>query len=391
MKSINSNVLSYIKPILEMFRKLLTSTLCISLLLAAGGCEKNDSPEPEPPRTTVIVYMAADNDLEEFAKDNIDQMEEAVQGDHANLLVYLNTPGESPRVYRIGHDTEPGIRSETVLSYQDQNAASPEVMKKVLEDIRAAYPSDSYGLILWSHATSWMPPGTGPRTLSFGEDEGNEMDIRDMEDALPGTYEYIIFDACSMASAEVVYQLREKTDYILASPTETIASGMPYHRVTPFLFEGSPGLQKVADTYVDYYDQQDGLYRSATVSLIDTRQIAALAAATRQILENASFSDPDYNRQEVQRLDFEDPPVTEGYDLLDFFQKNFSASDIAALNEQLEKTVLFKQHTSEFLGKPIDAFCGLSCYIPHAGEDNINNYYKALEWTTASGFDLLIK
>lgn len=362
-----------------------------TLLLIAGGCRKDEPTPPALPETAIIVYMAADNNLEDYAKNNINQMEQAVTRENQTLLVYLNASGEAPRVLKIVPDSGPEIVSPAVLTYSSQNAADPQVMKQVLEDIRQAYPAASYGLILWSHATSWMPPGSRPTTLAFGDDQGEQMDIRELKNALPGTYDYIVFDACSMASVEVVYELRTKTDYILASPTETIASGMPYHRVIPHFFEGHPGLQKVADKYVEYYQEQDGLYRSATMSLIDTREMTALAAATKAVLEQAEFSDPDYHRSEVQRLDFDSPPATEGYDFLDFFVKNLPSEHFSAVRQQLEKTVLFKLHTSEFIGQPIEAFCGLSCYIPHPGDELINNYYRNLEWTQASGFHLLIR
>lgn len=372
-------------------RNLLIPLFISAVFLASTSCKESEPLDPVLPETTVIVYMAADNNLEEYAINNINQMEEAMTGDDRNLLVYLTTSGELPRVLKISHDTSPEIRSEAVINYPAQNSSSPGVMTKVLEDIREAYPSASFGLILWSHASSWMPPGSSPSTLSFGEDGGEQMDIKDLKKALPGSYDYIVFDACSMASVEVLYELRNKTNYILASPTETIASGMPYHQVLPHFFEGSQGLQKVAGKYVEYYKQQDGLFRSATISLIDTRQLAGLAAASKEVLENANFTHPDYNRENVQRLDFETRPATEGYDFLDFFQKNLPSASLQPLQQQLEETVLFKQHTDEFIGQPIETFSGLSCYIPHAGDDLINNYYKTLEWSQASGFNLLIK
>lgn len=362
-----------------------------AFLFFVSGCKKSDPVPPELPDNAIIVYMAADNNLEEYARNNINQMEEAISREDQNLLVYFNASGEAPRVLKIVPDDSPEIKSPEVITYPSQNAADPAVMKQVLEDIREAYPAASYGLILWSHATSWMPPGSRPTTLAFGDDGGEQMDIRDLKNALPGTYDYIVFDACSMASVEVVYELRNKTDFILASPTETIASGMPYHRVIPHFFEGATGLQKVADKYVEFYEEQDGLYRSATMSLIDTRQMTALAAASRTVLENAEFTDPDFHRDQVQRLDFDTPPATEGYDFLDFFDKNLPPGSYDALQQQIEKAVVFKLHTSEFIGQPIEAFCGLTCYIPHRGDKLINDYYKTLEWAQASGFTRLIQ
>lgn len=357
------------------------------LILLTPSCEKGNDLVPLRPERTVIVYMAARNNLSEYALNNISQMEQGLARKELNLLVYLNVPGQSPGVLKIS----PGGASETVISYPAHNAADPAVMGKVLSDIKEKYPADSYGLILWSHASSWMPPGTRPETLSFGEHQGDEMDIRELEEALPGKFEYIVFDACSMASVEVAYELREKADYLLASPTETIASGMPYHLVVNHFFEGREGLGKAAREYVEYYQQKEGDYRSATVSLLDCAELPQLAAATREVLENAHFDSDDYHRDEIQRLDFDNPPASEGYDFWDFFEKNLPAAELTSLKQQLGKTVLYSQHTSEFLGEPIEAFSGLSCYIPHQDDEFINNYYKTLDWSKASGFDLLIK
>src|SRR3546814_889253 len=175
-------------------------------LLLAGlmvvGCGKNDPPEQARPERTVIVYMAASNNLESYALDNINQMEKAITGKDQQLLVYIDVRGKTPRVLKITHDTSAEIVSPAVINYANHNSASAAVLKQVLEDIRAAYPAASYGLIMWSHASSWMPPGTRPVTESFGDDGGEQMDIRELKNALPGTYEYIIFDACSMASVK---------------------------------------------------------------------------------------------------------------------------------------------------------------------------------------------
>src|SRR5690606_21534041 len=147
-------------------------------LLALAGCGKNDPPEPKRPARTVIVYMAASNNLETYALANINQMEKAVTAD-GQVLVYLDVRGEAPRVLKITRDTSPEIVSPAVISYTAHNSASASVLKQVLEDIREAYPSDAYGLIMWSHASSWMPPGTFPVTESFGDDGGEQMDSRD--------------------------------------------------------------------------------------------------------------------------------------------------------------------------------------------------------------------
>ena len=50
------------------------------------------------------------------------------------------------------------------------------------------------------------------------------MEIDDLAKGLPDDlFDFILFDACYMASVECTYELRNKAEYILASPTETMA------------------------------------------------------------------------------------------------------------------------------------------------------------------------
>jgi hypothetical protein len=72
---------------------------------------------------------------------------------------------------------------------------------------------------------------------------------------------------------------------------------------------------------------------------------------------------------------------------MDFVNKAFPETDKTALTEQLNKAVVYKAHTAGFIGMyDIDTFCGLSCYIPHPFRDDLNSYYRHLNWSKASGF-----
>jgi hypothetical protein len=75
------------------------------------------------------------------------------------------------------------------------------------------------------------------------------------------------------------------------------------------------------------------------------------------------------------------------FDFLDFVNKAFPETDKTALTEQLNRAVLYKAHTAGFIGMyDINTFCGLSCYIPHPSRDDLNSYYRYLNWSQASGF-----
>lgn len=221
------------------------------------------------------------------------------------------------------------------------------------------------------------------------------MDIKDLESAIPSNmFEYIIFDACLMGSVEVAYQLRNKTKYILASPTETLADGLPYEDIIATLFDNDAHdnnierLQTVGTQYMNYYNTNNGSYKSASISLINTKHLKTLAESVYTLLNSYTLSKWEYKDQEVQKLDIYEKTLT--FDFLDFLNKNYPDILIQNVETCLDNVVMHKAHTTRFLDLyDIIYFCGLSCYIPQKDEVFLNKYYQTLDWSSDSGFDLL--
>lgn len=352
------------------------SLLCIAVILLVIGCSKSDD---NIFNRTVLVYMAADNDLAENALRNIEQMKSSFPIDcENNLLVFVNLPEEKPYLIKIEADTE-----IVVKRYEKFNSLEVQNMHRVLNDMIGMCPADKYGLVLWSHASSWLPVGF--QTRSFGEEKGMQMDIMELSDALPIKFDFILFDACLMGSVEVAYELKDNADYIIASSTETLYTGFPYDMIIPDLMAISPDLQKVAKKYMDYYQQLMGIYRSATISVIDTRELERLAQITSSVLNGTSINWGTFNRSVVQRLDsYEEQYI---FDFSDFVHKTFPNDQIELFDNQLEKVVLYKAHTDEFMENFfIKTYCGLSSYIPLIYRNDLNNYYQRLKWCKDSGY-----
>ena len=166
--------------------------------------------------------------------------------------------------------------------------------------------------------------------------------------------------------------------------------GFPYEQIIPELIRTEPDLRKVAENYFNFYDQLSGAYRSATVSLIATRELDRLAAVTEQTIGDRTFNIATFDRTSVQRLDvYEEQYV---YDFLDFLEKAFPEADTNPLKVQLGKTVLYESHTPRFIDEyDIFTSCGLSCFIPHPQRDDLNTYYQQLDWCQSSGFYHLFK
>ncbi|MDR1582968.1 MAG: hypothetical protein LBS55_06880, partial [Prevotellaceae bacterium] len=283
------------------------------ILTVFVACRKNDETQEETHTLrTIIVYMAADNDLWDVALVDIEEMKQGYNETGVNLIVLMDAAGKTPCLLRITEEGE-----QTVKTYSEFNSADPATMNRLLEEIIEMYPSDSYGLILWSHGKSWLPAGV--ETKSFVMDGNRQMNIPDLAEALPLHFDFILFDACLMGAVEVAYELRNKTDYIIASSAETIDSGFPYDLVIPALVSSTPDLRKAAESFFDYYQEQSGAFRSATVSLVDTKELDNLARVTSQLISEQTFDISSFDRTSVQRLDNYDEQYT--FDFLDFITK----------------------------------------------------------------------
>ncbi len=352
--------------------------LCLAYFVSCG---KNAADVPV--KRTIIVYMAADNDLSGDADADIEEMKKGFSEKGTNLIVFIDPVGATPYILKIKPNG-----GQVIKNYPEFNSADASQMRQVLNDIIGMYPAESYGLILWSHGTSWLPAGS--KLKSFGDDNGKQTDIPALVDVLPVHFDYILFDACLMGAVEVAYELKDKADYIIASSTETIYEGFPYDQIIPELISSDPDLKKVAERYFKFYDDLSGAYRSATVSLIDTRQLDDLAALVQILISENAFGLGSFERTRVQRLDVYGEQYI--FDFFDFINHAFPDVDKQALMEQLNKTVLYKAHTPMFIEQyEINTYCGLSCYIPHLQRDDLNAYYQQLGWCAASGFTKLFK
>lgn len=361
------------------------TTLLLFLTLCA--CKKNAADqEPVLPERSVLIYIGANNNLHDDALLTVDKiLEGAKLAPAGGLVVYLKTQFHSC-LLKISTG-KPVVQIDTIKNYTTGNSSDPAFLSAVIKDARACAPARSYGLVLWSHATSWSPAPEVSHE-SFGSDNFREMDIKDLKQALPKDWEYIMFDACSMSAMEVVYELKDQAKYILASPAEVLSSSFPYDQVLPHLFGQEEDLKTVARKFIDYYKTQPGLYASATVALIKTDEMGKMAFLTKSLLEKEKPVYP-YPLAQVQSMHFDKGGVV-AYDFLSFMEHNYSEADLQPIKEQLAKVVLFKDHTPRFFDVPINSFCGLSIYPPVIN-DPLKSYYNTLNWASASSWYLLFQ
>ena len=370
---------------------LLYWSLTIALLLLCA-CEKEEEPQvPLVAGRTVLVYFAADNNLSGSVEGDIAAMEEGLlhtDMHNGNLLVYVDKKGQSPQLLRLVQEGD-SVRRKLIEEYAiDHASATAERLHQVLQQVTDSYPSNRYGLVLWSHGTAWLPFDYKNYLRSFGTDTGNHfMSVNDLTAALSDYhFDFLLFDACYMASLEVAYALRHCTDYLIASPTEVLADGFPYQLFMQDLFTPEANVVDIATQFYTYYQSSYG-----TVSVTKTAELADLATACHAIFqgkgEEALFAVPV---QELQIMEYLTGNVHALYDCADYMRQLATDAQYEEFQSCLDRAVIYKATTPKSAYAyaygtylPINRFSGLSIYVPQAELADLNNWYQQLEWYQA--------
>lgn len=349
-----------------------------------AGCHKD---HPEPVRwadRTVLAYMVAENSLNGWTARNLDNMVKSFRGE-GNLLVYIDNYEGNPRLVKLEVNDNGIASAETVKTYEARNSASTEILKQTIDEVCADYPASSYGLVLWSHGSGWLP---STKSRAFGQDGNHWMELNDLVAALPDDrFDFIVFDACYMGAVEVAYALRHKTEYLISSPTEIWEDGFPYDEVVNDWWNGEDGYREVCRKFYEFYNSRSGIRQSGTISLVKTGNLDALAEATRVILAGKDEQIAALDRSGIQRIDRSGSLYWSRilYDFDDYIRHlSPTAEQYETFNRELNRVVLYEAHTPSF-GNQIfyEKFCGLSCYIPQDSQTWLNTFYSGLDWTKA--------
>lgn len=410
------------------------------LVIVLAACS-NEIPEQQPAKRsgrTVLAYLISNNkagSLDTYLRDNVIDMYAALGNmkESCALLVFYrpytdDTPLGYPTLMSFYADGRGNINNVAALTgaeltfdavchvaqkkeytMNSQIATDPAVMKEVFTDMQTVAPSDSYGLILGSHATGWMK-GNSVQSKAFGDDGGYHIDIPDLANVLKKSFseklDFVLFDACMMGTAEVGYELKEATSHCIASVMETPVYGFPYDRILPYLYSENVDYSAVCHEFISFNKTKDAW---GTCAVMDCSQMENLASAVKAKLSEWQDALSSVSMQNVQQYGVNSYKYF-SYDVLDFFRELGGKSGVAEtdLNEAIAsiQTVLNEAVIAkECIPNPSNSsfrvdearFCGIGMYIPKeynpyvANKTAWNSYYEqSISWYRAAGWADLI-
>lgn len=428
---------------MELKRFLHAVAVSLAAVTALAGCGHEDRWDGEYDKV-LILYSAGFNSLGSYLADDLNDLQSGwlpTKKSHDILLVVSKLPKSygnyteqtEPVMYRIYKNSKGnGAVLDTLYRMEKGTPlASAESMKSFLTMAGTLFPAKSYGMIVSSHGTGWMPsfyfdnPGKfdNPKmtALSAGEKDplhgghlyveperdpaipavksvtqevyvsdgkkySYEVNIQDFASAIPMHMDYILFDVCLMGGIEVAWELRNVADKLGFCQGETLAEGFNYQNMTEYLLRPqTPEPEKVCADYYETYNAKSDIYRWATISCIDCTNLEPMAEICRSLFEKYRTRIAVLDGTSVQGYFYVSSKHWH-YDLYDILAKaGADGSELAALQKALDGCVLYNEATPYIYTTKIDTHCGFSMYLPSMGSSYLNDFYRTLAWNDATG------
>lgn len=244
--------------------------------------------DPNLPDWTILIYMAADNSLDQAAIFNLNQMEAANLGDNIQVVVQLDRAAgrewSDTRRYRIIPDDDATtFTSEPLDVIGELNMGDPSVLADFIDWGLASYPAKRHALVVWDHGVGWSG-------IADDDTDGDQLTLDELERGLAAgivnqihpqkerfVFDMIGFDACLMGQLDVFQSLAPYAIAAAASEELTPAAGWPYTAWLNQLSLNSDGGGKTAarlatETFIDYYSTE-APSDFVTMAAIDLEQI----------------------------------------------------------------------------------------------------------------------
>ena len=210
---------------------------------------------------TLMIYMAADNDLETYALQNLKAMEHAFYR-KMNVIVLLDraegydeTDGNwtDTRLYEVVHDDTDSrtIRSKRLScpalglsanSETELDMSNPTVLRTFCNFSINTYKAKKYALILWGHGTGWRAFAIDDRSSGYMSVSALGQTVSNLDLSVIG------FDTCFGGVLENLYELKDCAEYSVACPGVTPACGWNYTTLLESMTAGNFDALSIANS-----------------------------------------------------------------------------------------------------------------------------------------------
>jgi hypothetical protein len=364
---------------------------------ATGPISPKDIPAAD---WTVFVHLNADNNLESFGKDDLNEMEAAggstagklnmialvdggVRKDAdgwntgARLMYVTKDPSNSSKIAsrEITVDPKSELGKMLAKSKGELDTGDPNVLRAALDYVQRNTQSKHYMVDLWNHGNGW-------KGISYDDNPHNSIDMPELQKALSGLPQKIDIlsaDACLMATVEVADTAKAiGADFLVGSEELEPGTGWNYKDLLGNwnkLFEGgkTPTAEQMSKAIQDSYIK--GPRDNVTMSVTNLSKLDGLNGKLNNfsdaIIKAGGLQNSTVRQAYDKALRFDD---VDQMDLGDFAKRVSNSTKDAALKAAADALLTQLAETTVEKGAPkgdskYKAATGLSIYAPRGSVD----------------------
>lgn len=338
--------------------------------------DKEEQEESSNNQQAILVFMpwsgnVNSSNLYQFLLNNLDSIEAGIKVQkglkNSRLFVSIARSSKTAELYEVVYKN--GQCSHfSIKQYDALELSTANGIADIIGEVKQQSNALNYALIIGGHGCGWtfkenwqqypykikasgakasqgsMPTFQNTRFFGSVENKQYAIDVTTLAQAIEQTgtkMQYILFDNCYMANVETAYELRNATNFIIASTSEIMNIGLPYKMMWSYLASPTPNYEQIVKAFNSFYTAYKS-YPYGTLSAIDCRQLDELARLMKQV--NANYTLADSLRDSIQVLCNFKPNIF--YDFGDYVDHlNVDKTLKSQFDKQLAKVVRYSTHT----------------------------------------------
>ncbi len=426
-------------------KKLLSIIIAFVAILGMSSCSEEAVDVDTVNKQTILVFMpwtgsSSSSGLYNNFINNLDSIKQGIVNQkgltNTRVLVFISKPSSTggygkSYLYELKYDTNQKTVDEVELNtYEGNSYTTAEGITSLINEVKSRAEALNYAMIIGSHGCGWTyvddwkdypyyakkyagmmaddstessaaksstPAASSPfdgwdttpttRFLGSVSQGDYAIDVPTLAQGIEASgikMQYILLDACYMSNVETAYELRNATNYLVASASEIMSIGMPYASIWTSLNSAAPNYSGIVSGFNTFYSSYE--YPYGNLAAIDCRQMEKLAAVMKDINQKYPTIDSD-KLAGVQKLGGFQPTIF--YDLGNYIDSLVPTGYMKEqFTNQLKLTVKASQSTSKVLTAlysdneliDVNTFSGLTISDPSTHSAAVKGREKTGWW-----------
>ena len=362
-------------------------------------------------QTMLVIWpwTGSDHSLKSMFKQNQDSIEKAIIANdglgYNKLLVFKSSSADNSTLYEITYNGST-CEEKQIKDYTGNVYATKEGLTEIINDAKNYAPALNYAMVIGGHGLGWIYKddysgnsiikysSSKSYAKAFAKSAETVIEKRPMENDITRLYgsssdtetqtdidvlasaieasgtklQYIYFDACDMANIETAYELKNATNFLIASPGEINIIGMPYYSVFTYMSSNAPAYASIVSGFVNFYTNLESFPYGA-LTAIDCRQLDALGNVMKKV--NAEYAaKASSEKDSIDNLLVDSVQYYDGerffFDIQDYVKHlNISSSLYKEFNTKLSNAIKSAATTATLYSEPSKTYISIknSCGI----------------------------